>query len=87
MEKQVITKKLVSFSEMSNPIREKISQRSQENGLTESRIIEDCMICGFGFLYGSETDVSECVGIMKKRYGKLVDVDKLRNFMVKEREG
>lgn len=74
-------KKLVSFSEDTTKMREAIVQLSSQTGLTESRIIEDCMICGFGFLYGKEEDIPEIVSLMRKRYGNIPDTENLNDFL------
>ena len=74
-------KKLVSFSVDSKDVREKIAEVSIRTGLSNSRIIEDCMICGYGFLYGSEEDAEHIVDIMRQRYGNIIDVDWLKQVL------
>lgn len=77
-------KKLISLTSDTTKLRDAIFQTSLRTGLTESRIIEDCIICGFAFLYGNEEDIPETLSIMKKRYGNIVDIEKLKNFLQKD---
>ena len=64
-------------------LREKIAQLSTRTGLTESRIMEDCMICGYAFLYGTEEDSEHIVSIMRVRYGNIIDAEWLKSLIKK----
>lgn len=77
-------KKMISLSSDTTELRDKIVQTSLRTGLTESRIIEDCIICGFAFLYGNEEDIPETLSIMRKRHGNIVDMEKLKKFILKD---
>ena len=62
-------------------IREKISQISMNIGLTESRIIEECVIYGYCVLYGEESDIPDMISIMKKRHGNIFDENKFKDIL------
>ncbi|WP_307993051.1 hypothetical protein [uncultured Clostridium sp.] len=84
MRKTADEKKLVSFSEDSREVREKIKGISLNSGLSESRIIENCLLYGYCFLYGEKNEVEKIDKIMKKRYG---NINTLNNMKCQECHG
>lgn len=67
-------KKLISFSEDSKYFLDKIQKMSVSIGLSESRIIEECMWLGFVCLYSPES-LDKIKALFKKRHGTMTNLE------------
>lgn len=74
-------KKLIYFSENCQEFLTIIKEISKETKQSESRIIEDCMLYGFCLLYGNENNIDMLTSVLRKRYGNIIDSDKIKSLI------
>lgn len=80
MRKKAQLKKLISMSEESEYFTSKVRETSMNTGLSESRIIEDCMCLGFVCLYSPE-DLDKLKDMFRKKHGEIADFTYIDNLI------